>query len=68
MNEWIAFLPLAVSVAFGLLTMYVAAQGRDTRGERFGWFLLGFFLPIVGLVIAFVVSRKANRPAPLPPV
>lgn len=47
------------------LTMRFAAQkGRDTGGEKFGWFLLGFFFPIIGMLISLVISPRATTPPP----
>ena len=63
MLEWvIVFLViLAIPVLFGWLSMHLTSRkGRDTAGEKLGWFLLGFFFPVVGLIIALVVSPKAE--------
>ena len=46
---------------FGYLTMRFAAQkGRDTGGEKFRWFLLGFFLSVIGMIIALAISPKTR--------
>ncbi len=63
MLEWVIVLVviLAIPVLFGWLSMHLAAtKGRDTGGEKLGWFLLGLFFPVVGLIVALVVSPKAE--------
>jgi len=53
---------LAIPVFFGMVTMDLAAgKGRTTSGEKVGWFLLGFFFPLLGLIVALVVGPK-ERP------
>ena len=63
MMEWVIVLVviLAIPVLFGWLSMHLTSRkGRDTGGEKVGWFLLGFFFPVVGLIVALVVSPKAQ--------
>ena len=55
----ILLLLLAIPVILGIITMNLAAgKGRNTSGEKVGWFLLGFFFPLIGLIIALVIGPK----------
>ena len=61
-TEWLVILLLfAIPVVFGIVTMNLAAgKGRNMSGEKVGWFLLGFFFPLIGLIIALVIGPKAT--------
>ena len=57
--EWIVVLLLIIPIVFGAVTMTIAANnGRDTAAEKTGWFLLGFFFPLIGLVVALIIGPK----------
>lgn len=50
---------LAIFVVCGIAAMSIAAgKGRDATGEKVGWFLLGFFFPLIGLIIALVIRPR----------
>jgi hypothetical protein len=61
MNEWV-IVSLAIPVLLGVVTMTIASRkGRNTTPEKVGWFLLGFILPIVGLIVALVVGPRISQ-------
>jgi hypothetical protein len=70
--EWLIpiSLFLAVPIICGIVTKNLAAgKGRDASGEKVGWFLLGFFFPVIGIIVALIIGPKAaasDRP-PMPP-
>jgi hypothetical protein len=69
--EWIVVLFLLVPIMFGAVTMVIASNnGRDSAPEKVGWFLLGFFFPLIGLVVVLIIgpkNRLAGGSAPPPP-
>ena len=59
-SRWtiVMFAALALAIILGTWTGAVAGRkGRSTQS----WFILGFFLPIVGLVIIYIL--KPVKPA-----
>lgn len=64
---------IAIPLLFGYVTMRLAAgKGRDSSGEKTGWFLLGFFFTLISLIVALVIGEKAKpaaatSPPPPPP-
>jgi Na+/H+-dicarboxylate symporter len=62
---------LVIPIVFGAVTMIIAANnGRDTSAEKVGWFLLGYFFPLIGLIVALIIGPKApaaDRSQPPPP-
>ena len=52
---------LAILVGCGILTMRIAARGGySSGGQSVAWFLLGFFFPLLGLAVAFVLRRRTG--------
>lgn len=49
---------LVLAIIMGTWTGAVAGRkGRDTRA----WFILGFFLPIIGLVVIYILKPKDSE-------
>ena len=58
--EWIILLFfIAIPVLCGVATMVIAqGKGWVTGGEKFLWFVLGFFFPLIGIIVAALISPK----------
>ncbi len=72
--EWLAVIFfLAIPILCGVATSAIAAsKGWVSGQERFLWGLLGFLLPLIGIIIASIVGPKTPAPttsgsAPPPP-
>jgi type IV secretory pathway VirB2 component (pilin) len=55
-----------VVVAFPIVMAFVTkslavGRGRDTTGERVGWFLAGLFFPIVAVIVVLALGEKHPR-------
>ena len=76
MSEWmfiffLIFL-LVIPLVCGFATLKIAeGKGRDSGGEKAGWFLLGFFFTIVGIIASLIMPPKTTtemgNPPPPPP-
>lgn len=64
MNETIG-VALVVCVTFGLIAGAIGyTRMGDSTGAFFGFFLIGFLLPIVGLIAAALAKPPAEAPRP----
>ncbi|MDD5448159.1 MAG: hypothetical protein PHO53_03200 [Actinomycetota bacterium] len=59
-NPWTPwmFAIFILAVVMGTWTGAVAGRkGRDTRA----WFILGFFLPVIGLIVIYILKPKVSE-------
>jgi hypothetical protein len=55
MDVWVVLVALVVAGVFGLICAAIAAQKNRSR---LGYGLLGFFLPLIGLIVIAVLPKQ----------
>lgn len=60
----IILIPLALCVIFGFLCSKIA---RSKNRDKVGWFFIGFFLGVIGLLVILCIPKDNETKADEPP-